>query len=459
MNPSPTPGSTAPRHTVASPKSLWSFGLITVAAIALRLFLLRFPHHGGDFKHFSWWGELLTAHPASEAYEPSLFTPDHLPPDIIIHWALSHGFRSFSSEGFTSPSYVLYLRLFPMVADLLLAAAVCAALWIAAGRVAALRGYALVLFAPPVLLTGPVWGQWDSLSLMLLAVGAALTLRFRRIWGLFLVFPIYAVFIKPPLAVIVLPFALFPLLVLLLTASNRGAASTRRDLAAYGANLFGGTALGLLVVEAVSRPFNSSLLPGQAKFDIPGLIAVAADKFQLRTLNSPNLWGFLQHPKERISDAPPLLFGLSAHQWGLVLFLLFSLAVGIIALLATLRRAGAGYTRLRLWVIPLWAACSFTWASNFFLTRAHERYLLPAVVLAIPLALILRNRAAWLALILVTASATICIYGALLNDRQIHLPFALWILACILNALGGALLLALGRSVMRTPLPRRALRR
>jgi hypothetical protein len=109
----------------------------------------------------------------------------------------------------------------------------------------------------------------------------------------------------------------------------------------------------------------------------------------MASLNAFNLWGVLAHAggSRFVSDRQPFLIGVNYQRWGEI----FLAAAMLIVLVLFWRRP----TR----EMALWAAFATTFSLFMLPTRVHERYLLPAVVLALPVAAIM-PRIRWLAMLL-----------------------------------------------------------
>ncbi|GAA1350818.1 hypothetical protein [Falsarthrobacter nasiphocae] len=428
---------TTPQPPAPAAAVVWGAVAVFAAAV-VRLPLMFMPGHAGDKGYFVNWAKLFTQRPLEAAYLPGRFQPDHLPPDLIIHWGLASSFLSMGGKSFESTAYSLLLKALPTFTDLVMAVLAYVFLSAVRGRVTGVIGLSLVLLAPPMVLTSSLWGQWDSLAICLLAGTAFCAWRWPRVWGLFLPLSVYAVFIKPPLAVVVLPviaaeFFRVPPPRRDETAPKGGRGSVVRFLI----NMTGGGAAGLALVAAVSAPFNVSLIKTPGSLYFLDLVKFAGDKFTFRAMNSPNFWGFLQHPKERVLDTRPLFLDLSASTWGMLMFVAAALLIGIIALAR--RRAPA---LDRPWVLGIWGATATTWASTFFLTRVHERYLLPCVVASLLLALLTQSRVAWAAFALAAVASTVCTVSGLLQANRMVMDHGAWIAGCVAYALTGALLLA-----------------
>ncbi|MDR6891875.1 hypothetical protein [Falsarthrobacter nasiphocae] len=401
--------------------------------------LLPLPGHSGDRGYFVRWAHLLTEQPLDRAYDPGRWQPDHLPPDLLTHWILASFYKAIGGLDFDSPSYGALVKVLPNAADVLLAVLILVYVAATRGRAAGVLGAGLVLLSPPLILTSGVWGQWDSQALLLLAVSGFAAWRWPRVGGLFLPAAVYAVFIKPPLAVIALPVILVPLV--------RTARRARAEAEGPGrwvpvrrflTHLFGGAALGLVLVGLVSAPFNVSLIKVTGSHFFLDLVAMAGNKYQYRAMNSPNLWGLLQHPMERIPDTDPLALGLSASAWGLLLFLAFAAAVAVVAFIrhrTPVFRSDAAF--------GLWCAAALLWGSTFFLTRVHERYVLPEVVVTLVLALLVQRRTAWVIFVCASLSSTICTVSGLLQANRLVMNQQVWVLGCVAYLIVGILLMAL----------------
>lgn len=234
---------------------------------------------------------------------------------------------------------------------------------------------ALYLVLPPVLLIGPVWGQVDSVLAFALLLTVYLLARNRPTAAALA----YTVgFLTKPQAIAALPFLLFWAL--------------REDLPLRTwYRMAGGS---LLTTFVLAFPFFPSLLLWRPFVDLVAHVRDSADVFRGNSSFAWNFWNLwagmagrcdvssCRDERTGVTHGYELL-GLTTRYWGLLLYL----AVAALVILILRRARGPGYLALgtALTVLTFYV----------FMTRMHERYMFPALLLLLAACAVLRSRALW----------------------------------------------------------------
>ncbi|HEX4744023.1 MAG TPA: hypothetical protein VFW12_05060, partial [Candidatus Limnocylindria bacterium] len=316
-------------------------GLVVLfgAALALRLLLIGARGFTVDYEELMSWGRGMAAFGPFDFYERfgsgRFGFPPNYPALLYPLWVIA--------ELLQGDAYRNAVKGLSIPFDLGIGAALYAMVRPHAGHPRALAAAALYLFAPPVLIAGPYWGQVDAAGTLpfLLALWAAASRR----WALAGALAMAAALVKPQFAVagwVVLVAAVF-------------VAVRDRDLRPPAWLAAGALAM-LLVVAVPLR-----LTPG-------AFIQLLRDQsalFEFSSVYALNPWG--------------VIFGFLVPDTGQAPIGLALLAIGLVAAVVPLRR--------RQDLAALLAAGVFVAIASYFLpTRVHERYLFPAIALIAPFA-------------------------------------------------------------------------
>lgn len=340
---------------------------ILLGGLIARLGLAPFGSYVYDAETQRRWADRLLHLPLAAFYAgtPSI---DHLPGDIWLLWLATHAFALLMpGAALDGLAFLFVLKLVPSLFDVGSGFLVFVTARRLAGDRAALVGAVAWLLNPASLFLTSIWGQWDAVSALLLLGAVRFALGPTPLWGLPLL--TYAALIKPQLA------AFAPLLVLAALARHLAAESPGRAawarLAVQGAPALG---VALLVVALVPLPFDVALPPLRARWSLLTRALEALSNYRYTSYSAFNAWTTpgMTVPGAapfKTPDATPWQFGWSYAAWSAVLLL-----AGYVA---TLWR----YWRARSDVALVWAALAIATTLFVLPTRAHERYLLPAVLL------------------------------------------------------------------------------
>jgi Gpi18-like mannosyltransferase len=275
---------------------------------------------------------------------------------------------------FEQHGFLLLLKLVPCLADVGIGLALFLVARALASPRAGLWAAACYAFSPAPVFLSASWGQWDALSTMLALLALWAVVARRPGWALPLL--AYAACVKPVFG------ALLPLLLL------AGWFAREPDHRARWRSLVVGALAAWGLLLTLCLPFGVGVPPFSAGASLRAQLAWAWDSNGARlSYNAFNLW---RTPLLRghTLDSEAGWFGWSLESWGKLLTLgVYLVILGV-------------YARDRTRRGLLWAALATMLTLAMLPTRSHERYLLPAVALAILLAALGGRAARWLAVLL-----------------------------------------------------------
>jgi Gpi18-like mannosyltransferase/predicted membrane-bound dolichyl-phosphate-mannose-protein mannosyltransferase len=385
-------------------------GLLVLAAF-VRLFVAYVWLPGGGFPTdlgtFTAWGLQLADHGSGSFYATAGFA-DYPPAYLFVLWGLG-----LISHLFSDPTGVMssLIKLPAMAADL--GIGVILALMVAsvrrprpdANRLALLAA-GLYLFNPLTIYDSALWGQVDSVGLLVTLL-CVWTLT-EGLTEFALPLAMLAGLIKPQFGLVLAPILVVLLLCRHVLGSRRSGPQPSgrfERLARRPGWLRIGIGLGALVVVYLVLALPFGLAPG----DLLNLFAKAAGTYPYLTVNAYNPWALIgpggvtsfANGGGWIADSSALLGGLSAF------------AIGTIAMLVGLAIAGLALLwrddRRTIYLATAIAAMVFFVAP----TRVHERYLFPIVAL-LPLLAITSRR--YLALLCVLSGAAFLNFHGVLTE-------------------------------------------
>ena len=314
-------------------------GLVIVAGVVARLIVARSPGFPSDVGTFMAWAERLAAIGPGRFYEPGYFS-DYPPGFLYVLWLLG--------ALFDGDLLRIAVKTISIPADIAIAILLAGLAWRHAGRGAAILAAALWSLQPAPIFAGPYWGQVDAIG-TLPFLGALLAAGARR-WVLAGALAGLATMIKPQFTI-----ALGVVLVAAAILYIRDRDWRPGVRAAIAAAVTG---------AALAWPFGLGFGPFVA------LIRSASETYPYTSLYAFNIWSIVGD-FWKPDDAYVVIGGVL-------------LAAGLLAS-----------------VIPLWwrrdtaallaVGAAAAMAFYFLPTRAHERYLFPALALLLPFA-VLRQR-------------------------------------------------------------------
>jgi hypothetical protein len=239
---------------------------------------------------------------------------------------------------------------------------------------------------PATIFLSSVWGQWDVVSGLIMLIGLMIVWAFPSRWLLGIPLLAWVVLIKPPLALL----CVIGLLPLVLGELRRGVSLLvvlRERLVSCSA----AGVIGIATIVALIVPFDTGLPGMDLRWSLLERIDVAIELYPFTTLGAANIWMIPLGTPDRQSDVAGQFLGVTAQGWGNLLFLAAVLFIGI--LLVTRWRSIAPVRMVT------WAMVTANYAYFLLPTRSHERYMFPAVMLAIFLAALcgMERRVTWLA--------------------------------------------------------------
>ena len=359
-----------------------TIALLIVAGVAIRLLVTRAQGFPSDVGTFMAWAEKLAAVGPAHFYEPGYFS-DYPPGFLYVLWLLGslvHGdLLRFAVKAISIPADVgIVLLLVPLLRR-------------QAGEVAAVLAAGIWMLQPAPIFGGPYWGQVDAIGT--LPFLAALLAAGSRRWAIAGLLAGVATMTKPQFGLVLGVIVVAALIELI---RNR----QWKPLAAAA-----GTAAVTMLLLAV--PF------GMTPVAFLGLVRSASETYPYSSLYAFNL--------------PSIFLDFWKDDAGWFVPSGILLGVGLLAS-----------------VIPLWwrrdtaallAVGAAAVMSFYFLpTRAHERYLFPALVLLLPFAV---TRTRMLApYLLLAAGFFVTLYFAFTRYPQNDLQAPEWLDAYIFGRTG-----------------------
>jgi Gpi18-like mannosyltransferase/predicted membrane-bound dolichyl-phosphate-mannose-protein mannosyltransferase len=316
-------------------------GLVTLG-VALRLLTLRSPGFPSDVGTFQAWAEHMVQVGPGAFYAPDYFS-DYPPAYLYVLW--------FLGAVFDGELLRVAVKAASIPADVAIAIGAAMLAWRHAGRGSAMLAAGLWSLSPAAIFAGPYWGQIDAVGS--LALLAALVAAGRGRWATAGTLAALAAMVKPQFGIGAIVIGAAVLIELI--QSRRWQPLGRVAVA------------GVVTAIALGVPFRA----GPA--ELIDLVTKAAETYPYTSLFAFNVWsivGDFWQPDDAFVGMGVLLFALGALGSCVPLWRRRDTA--------TLLAAGT------------LAACAF----YFLPTRAHERYLFPALVLLLPLAAV-RARLLW----------------------------------------------------------------
>lgn len=339
------------------------FGLL-VAGFLVRLYLSQFWTYRNDFGTWQQWASGVAREGFGRFY--ATHWSDYLPGYLYILWCLQVIGMTFPSL----PAEILFK--FPAnISDLLIAVMIFFILRSVAGRGRAALASSLYFFNPASLANSTFWGQADAVHAVALLAAVAAGVR-----GSFLLSGAAAgaAFMIKPQSIVILPliFLLAVLSFFFSRGKDGGIVRRARPLIGFAVGL-------AATVVLMGAPFMPEKTSGAGI--VPAALSFARERFEVAynqykaaSLNAFNLWGIFAMWKEDSTQ----FIGVSYRTWGTLLFGAAFVAI-VYGLWNKLRKdpQKMGSASWRLLVFE--AVGLILFALFLFVTRAHERHLLPAI--------------------------------------------------------------------------------
>lgn len=319
--------------------------LVVLAAIGLLEFALLplFPGLGIDVGSYRAWAARLVDVGPANAYQPGYFL-DYPPGYLYALWAAGALARALELGG-TAERVMIESP--AIIAGLVLALVVFAMVWRSGRRLPAYVAMLVVALNPALLFDALVWGQSDSVPalLMTLSVALALESEYELCWGL------------AALAVLVKPQALLLLPVL------GGWALLKGKLADWARAAMAFAAIAVIAIGPfqIGRPWNW----------IFTLYGSTLSYYHETSVNAFNLMALLGGLRQ--SDTTVVL-GFSIYALGMGMLAALYCFIGYLLWRQATRRT------------LILAAFLALFGSFMVAARMHERYLYPALIFIVPLA-------------------------------------------------------------------------
>lgn len=327
-------------------RTLPVFLLLFALALGVRWMLAAvIPGHPVDINNFYEWCIYVTRHGLAQIYvDPSIFC-DYPPLYLLVLRGVGWFIQVFELD---RGQILLALKLPAILADLLCAWLIYGVFRFYGRLRLALPAAALLLFHPVSIFESAIWGQIDSLTLVL-QLGSILALLNRQVaWAL--VLTALNILVKPQ-GLVLLP------LILLVACYERA-----------WRGLVWGTVLSFGTAVVVTLPFTQGLA---ATFPLLWHQYVEqAALYPFSSANAFNIWGltglWLPDSRSIVNNQPDAVWFLQHRTWGLVL-----LAGAFSACLFYARRMLSLDRDRAIWL----SAALLLVAFYLFPTRMHERYL------------------------------------------------------------------------------------
>lgn len=361
--------------------------VIVLTGLILRLLVLPYGNFVFDTSTMARWASRLTRLPLDHFYATRNLA-DHLPGDLWLLLSVARVHTAlFLALDFRAPSFVIALKVTAIVADL----GICGMLYLLGselgGRRAGQRAAAFYAINPASIFLSSAWGQWDSVSALLILVALWFLVRGAIQWALPVM--VYATLIKPQL-VILIPFLVAAYVLHIWRETQpavRRSADIRHLVVLSILRFAAGLASAVAVVVMTTRPFGLGLPFLAGRWNLIDRLHYAADVHPYTTVNAFNAWAVLHAQAlaadQFVADSGSFLIGPSFQAWGVALTCISLVLIGLVMI-----RRWRNATTL------VYALSAVTVVMFLLSTRMHERYLLPGIVM-MALAASLNARVRW----------------------------------------------------------------
>ncbi|MBD5605482.1 MAG: glycosyltransferase family 39 protein, partial [Candidatus Eremiobacteraeota bacterium] len=359
-----------------SQTTLAFIGLLFAAFVVRMLFIgtAGFPN---DVAAFEAWSMTLADHPIQEFYAKAGFA-DYPPGYFYVLWICGHLYRWLVHSDPTGSAIKFVVKLPGILFDLVDTALIYGIVRRYASRAWSFAAAALYAFNPAIIYISAYWGQVDSvpaaftlgsLYLLLGAERRAGRAHDGAVLGAWLLLAC-SVLMKPPAVV------LAPLYLAWIFMTDTAAIRTRRAVAST-VGVAGALVLGYLA----TIPFHPGRNPVAQFAWLYERYRYAASVYPYNSVNAFNLYVMAPNNHFWMSDQTPLpnwtlfghTFGFPMYAWGIALFV----AAPALVVSRLVQRRDS--------VALLEAAMLLSLGYFVLSTRMHERYVINAALLAIPL--------------------------------------------------------------------------
>ena len=359
-------GPRAPLQTVGPGALIGGIGGLMAVALALRViiaYLLPDAGFGIDLNAFRYWASDLAQHGPFGFYERGFFA-DYTPGYLYVLWLVGLLGRVMGGIGdlIKVPAMLSDVAVGWLIHRLILD--------LGGSRRRALLGAALFLFNPITWFDSTVWGQVDSVGVVLLLLGLRELGRERL--GRATALAVLAAIVKPQLGI---------LLPIVAAVVIRRQLVDRREGRLVGLVTTGG--IGLLTAALVCLPFGMTVL------DLFRQVARAATGYPFLTVNAYNPWALISRGGSGLAANGLWIRDVSGpapddvgYAFGPLPAVLVGTALLLLVVSATALVVGRRPTRLTMLVGLTVLAVAFFVVP----TRVHERYLFPFFALGAILA-------------------------------------------------------------------------
>lgn len=383
--------------------------LIILAGTILRLAIAPWGRYWEDSQVLAFRSERLATLPMNQLYLTDRGTISHLPGDLWFLFYISNLFRALSPNGdFYGDTFLYLTKTVPILADAGAALAIFLIARHLASPTAGLIGAALYTFNPAPIVISSIWDQWDAISTCAALFALYLFLRQRYEFAAMVL--TYAALVKPQFALFGALFALvyvrrliWPTLVEVM--NGRAPNDRLQTLARPVARAVAAVIAAYLTAQAILLPFNVSLPPLSARFDLRDRLEYVFRVHDETTLNAFNLWA-TPLAGNALEDYQVTFLSVTARTWGQILF-----GAALLVIARMWWKNGSDRA-------IVWAGLSMTFASFMLPTRIHERYILPTLALSVLIAAI-QPRLLWYAIgLTITCSANLIAVYVMAHDQR-----------------------------------------
>ena len=370
--------------------------IVLAVGLVVRLLAAVLPGFGVDLGTFQFWSTRLADQGPWNFYSEGFFS-DWSPGYLYVLWFFGGLDSVFDLNG----DQFWYLLKTPSIAADLASAYLLYRILEGQRDGIRLGAAALYLLHPVVLLVGPVWGQVDSI----LAFFLLLTVYYLAQGRTLVAAVVYTTgFLVKPQAVAALPvFAFWGLrdeVCLVLPALSEAGSGLERAIA-FARNLFVRVwpivAASLAAAFVIVFPFFPS-----NPFGIFGELKDATEVYPYNSFYAYNFWGLT----DWLKPDDLTFWGLTYRSWGIILF-----AAATLSTIWTFRDAkGPGLLAL--------ATALSVLAFYLFVTRMHERYLFPSLLLLLTAGAALKARPVWAVFAVLSVVQFFNVYYAYINFTE-----------------------------------------